>query len=227
MAVVNFGSLHTSLFYGNIYFLIFSLFLSSVFYVYTLKVDTQYFSKGFNVVKNLVLSVFFISFMLYTFCVYIFFSFNNTITMNILLGTPQTAAYLGAAILDDSSIVIVYLCYLVGFISLFTLGDRFWKNMDGLPLLFLYFPLVVNLLCVSGSLFEMFIYYELLLLPSVYFVHKGSYTRKSQQANVYFLVWTQLGSLISLFGVMYIMGTFGTTTFTTLYSVNFTGREKY
>lgn len=113
--------------------------------------------------------------------------------------------------LDIASYIILYICYLVGFLSFFSLGDRFWKQNCHFLFLLLYFPLVVHMLVSSNSMMETFLYYELLLLPSVVLVNATAYTRRSLQSNVYFFIWTQLGSIISLFGVLYIQTVLGST----------------
>lgn len=122
-------------------------------------------------------------------------------------------------------VLVIYLCYLVGIVSLVVLGDRFWTNTKGLPLSFLYFPLVVSLLCSVKSLFALFLSYELLLLPSLYVVYRSCYTRRAQQANIYFFVWTQLGSLLVLCPVLYLVFVYGSTTITTLAKIQFTANE--
>lgn len=135
--------------------------------------------------------------------------------------------YLNAYVLDTSSLIIIYLCYLIGFISFITLGDRFWNTNYKLSILFIFFLIVINLLCNSTNLFELFIYYELLLLPSVFFVYKSGYTKKSKQSNVYFLLWTQLGSIIVMFGVIYVANICGNTDFLFIKNYKFNKTESY
>jgi NADH-quinone oxidoreductase subunit M len=67
----------------------------------------------------------------------------------------------------------------------------------------------------------------LLLLPSIFFIYKVGYTKKSYQANIYFFIWTQLGSLLVLVGVSYIYIKTGTTNFINLKNFNFLESEKY
>ena len=130
-------------------------------------------------------------------------------------------------LLNTSSLILTFLCYLIGFISLLTLNDRFWNKNYFLPVLFLYFLVIVNYLCQASSIFELFIYYELLLLPSIYFVYKSGYTKKSYFANVYFFVWTQTGSLIVLLAIVYISVKCGTTEFLYVKNFKFTKDEVY
>jgi NADH:ubiquinone oxidoreductase subunit 4 (subunit M) len=123
--------------------------------------------------------------------------------------------------------IVIYLCYFVGAVSLAVLGDRFWSNSKGLPLAFLYFPLVISLLCRSSSFFTLFVSYELLLVPSLFVVYKSCYTRRAQQANIYFFVWTQLGSLVAVCPVLYLLFVYKNTSFLALSAITFTKRESW
>ncbi len=121
---------------------------------------------------------------------------------------------------------MILLCYIIGFISCTTLGDRLWIHNINASVYLIYFPGIILLFCQAHSLLELFLYYELLMLPSVYLVYKLGYTKKSYQANVYFFIWTQLGSLIVFAGVCYINLVHGVTTFDFLRNCVFTEFEK-
>lgn len=90
--------------------------------------------------------------------------------------------------LNSIDIVLILLCYIIGFFSFLVLGDRVWLNNSNSIILLLYFPLIILLLTQAKSLLEIFLYYELLMLPSVYLVNKLSYSNKSHTANLYFFV---------------------------------------
>ena len=211
----------------NIYFLV----ISSVFLLcFMVGYKTNKISLGsFNtlIFKNVTLIIFSLSFIIFLFYFYCLFQFKNMLLVFNLVHNDYSFNYLTPLILDTPSIIIIYLCYLIGFISIITLGDRFWAYNYTLSILFIYFIIIINLLCQSQSLFELFIYYELLLLPSVLFVYKTGYTKKSHQANIYFFIWTQLGSLLVLFGILYISYICGATSFISLKGFKFTSTELY
>lgn len=177
--------------------------------------------------KNAVLCIFSMSFMMFLFYLFAVIHFKNMLFIQNFVYCNYSMNYLNCNVMDTPSIIIIYLCYLIGFISILTLGDRFWGANYQLSLLFLYFVIIINLLCQALSLFELFLYYELLLLPSIFFVYKSGYTRKSHQASIYFFIWTQLGSLIVLAGILYISSKCGTTEYYFIKNFKFTDLELY
>jgi formate hydrogenlyase subunit 3/multisubunit Na+/H+ antiporter MnhD subunit len=64
-----------------------------------------------------------------------------------------------------------------------------------------------------------------MLIPSFLFVYFVSPYRRGVQASLYFLIWTQIGSLLVLSAVSYIFYTVGNTTFISIRDFNFTGDE--
>jgi formate hydrogenlyase subunit 3/multisubunit Na+/H+ antiporter MnhD subunit len=67
--------------------------------------------------------------------------------------------------------------------------------------------------------------YELLLLPSFLIVYFVSPSRRSIQASLYFIIWTQLGSVLVLIAISYILAISGLYNFTELKYFNFTNNE--
>jgi len=132
-----------------------------------------------------------------------------------------------ASLVNVVGVIVIYLCYFVGAICTKVLGDRFWSNTKGLPLALLYFPLVVSLLCTSSSFFTLFVSYELLLVPSLFVVYKSCYTRRAQQANIYFFIWTQVGSLVAFCPVLYLVFIYKNAGFTFLSELQFTDLESW
>ena len=211
----------------NIYFTTFMFFFFIIIFLIGNKFSLWVASNRIIMFKNAILCVFTLSFILFLFYFFIIVHFKNMILIQNYVYCNYTFNYLNKFVLDTSDIIIIYLCYLIGFVSIITLGDRFWGANYHLSLLFLYFTIIINLLCQSVSLFELFIFYELLLLPSILFVYKSGYTKKSHQANIYFFIWTQLGSLFVLFGILYISAACGTTDFLFIKNFHFTKTESY
>lgn len=108
---------------------------------------------------------------------------------------------------DILSLVVLFICYAVGFITLLTFSDQMWvKNLE-IPVIVLYFQTICYILVSADNLIVMFLSYELILLPAIYIVYKASYSEKSIQALIYFFIWTQVGSLFILIGISYIFFT--------------------
>ena len=66
-----------------------------------------------------------------------------------------------------------------------------------------------------------FLFYELLLLPSFLLVYFVSPSRRAIQASLYFVIWTQVGSLFVLIAVMFIIVKSGSYEFFLIKSYNF------
>ena len=73
------------------------------------------------------------------------------------------------------------------------------------------FVLIVFLFVSTNNVLLMFLLYELLLVPSFLLVFYISPSRKSTQASLYFVIWTQIGSFLVLCVVLYIIMSSGCT----------------
>jgi NADH:ubiquinone oxidoreductase subunit 4 (subunit M) len=78
---------------------------------------------------------------------------------------------------------------------------------------------------IVNDVLLLFLFYEAMLIPSFLFVYFVSPYRRGVQASLYFLIWTQIGSLLVLSAVSYIFYTVGNTTFISIRDFNFTGDE--
>jgi len=78
---------------------------------------------------------------------------------------------------------------------------------------------------VVNDVLLLFLFYEAMLIPSFLFVYFVSPYRRGVQASLYFLIWTQIGSLLVLSTVSYMFYTVGNTSFISLRDFNFTGDE--
>lgn len=129
--------------------------------------------------------------------------------------------------LDGFGLVLLNLALFVGFISLISLDTRFyWKNVK---FIFLCNLLVICIFFFSivNDILSFFIFYETLLIPSFFLVYFVSPYRKTVQASLYFLIWTQFGSFLVLCGVVYIVYTSGLFYFHQIRNYNFTIWEIY
>lgn len=92
----------------------------------------------------------------------------------------------------------------VGLVILFISDVRtFFYKFNSL-LFFIFFLVLIYFFITETNYLMVFIYYELFLLPSFYLVYWLSPNRRSIVASIYFLTWTQTGSLCLLIVIVYL-----------------------
>jgi len=84
---------------------------------------------------------------------------------------------------------------------------------------------IIHIFVVVNDLILIFLFYEAMLVPSFLFVYFISPYRRGIQASLYFLIWTQIGSLLVLCAISYMVYTVGGSTFSSLREFNFTADE--
>jgi len=136
--------------------------------------------------------------------------------------------YLGLELaIDFFGIVLLFLAYFVGILSLLALDNRFfWKNTKYLFTINV-FIIVVFLYVSATNLMLFFLFYEFLLVPSFLIVYFISPSRRAIQASLYFLIWTQIGSFLVLIVVAYLVSIVGSTHFTSIKVYNFSYYESF
>ena len=123
--------------------------------------------------------------------------------------------------------ILVFLAYIIGFMSLLTLDSRlYWRNVK-YYFSFSIFLFIVYLFVSSSNLIFFFLLYELLLVPSFLFVYFISPSRRSIQASIYFIIWTQIGSFLVLCVITYIVSTFSCFEFSSLRFIKLTSFESF
>lgn len=126
---------------------------------------------------------------------------------------------------DFFGFVLLFLAYSVGFLSLLALDTRiYWKNIKYYVSFNVFILIVIFYVSVS-NLIIFFLLYECLLLPSFLFVYFISPSRRSIQASIYFVVWTQLGSFLVLCCISYILAIYGSYDFYSLKNLIFSNFE--
>lgn len=147
------------------------------------------------IIKYLSLVTLLISFIL--FCIvylYFFYNFNLDIKTKLSFNLINTFFIVDNfffneyIILDFFSLTLVFLSYTIGFLTLITTDSKITKNYS-LSFLYLnFFILITHGFAFSPNLVNMFIFYELLLLPSFFFIYNVGYTQRSTQACIYFIL---------------------------------------
>lgn len=140
---------------------------------------------------------------------------------------PLTSLFSLKFSIEFFGFIFIILAYIVGFISFLVLDTRlFWKNIRFMFICnFLIF--VIFMFVIVNDVLILFLFYEAMLIPSFLFVYFVSPYRRGVQASLYFLIWTQIGSLLVLSCVSYIFYTVGNTSFTSLRDFSFTGDEAW
>ena len=127
--------------------------------------------------------------------------------------------------LDIYGFVLLLLAYVVGFFALLSVDTRLSSLGLRFFIYFNLFILFVFLYVTTSDIVLFFLFYELLLLPSFFFVYFVSYSKKAVQASIYFVIWTQLGSLLVLVGSFYLVYLVGSTSFFVARVFPFTSSE--
>jgi len=129
--------------------------------------------------------------------------------------------------LDLFGMILLFLAYSVGFLSILALDNKlYWKNFK-YYLSFNIFVLVVIFYVSVSNLIFFFLMYECLLLPSFLFVYFVSPSRRSIQASIYFVVWTQLGSFLVLCCLSYLISFYSIYNFYDLKFVKLSSFEQF
>lgn len=129
--------------------------------------------------------------------------------------------------LDIYSYILIFLAFFVGFFSLLSSDNRIKNVNTGFFFYFHYFLIIVYLFVSVEDIISIFIFYELLLIPSFFFVYFISYTRKAIQASLYFVIWTQVGSILVFLSILYIISLTGTSSFSSIRLFLFKEHEAY
>lgn len=217
------------------------MFLSTLIYYFSKIVNFQILIKNFSsiyliriiLIVSLLISFFINCFVFWIFikCYYssiIFFLNSSSILNNLDLffyRIPLSSFFGLKFSIEFFGFIFILLAYLVGFISFLALDTRlFWKNNRFIFICnFLVF--VIFMFVIVNDVLLLFLFYEAMLIPSFLFVYFVSPYRRGVQASLYFLIWTQIGSLLVLSAVSYIFYTVGNTSFLSLRDFNFTGDE--
>ena len=105
------------------------------------------------------------------------------------------------ALIGDTEIfgmILLFLANYIGVISKTTLDTRLRLDNLSFTILILYFNLIIIYFISAVNFIEFFLLYEFLLIPSFLIVYITGYSRRAINSSIYFLVWTQLGSLMVL-----------------------------
>lgn len=129
---------------------------------------------------------------------------------------------LNCSILGDA---LVLLCITTLMISWVFLSERFiYLNSYNNIYFFIFIVFTINMV-YSDNLFIMFIFFEFIFLPSLFFVYILGYSKKVEKTIKYLLIWTLTGSFIVLCGLVYLNNITGNLNIQYLFTLKFTQLE--
>ena len=99
---------------------------------------------------------------------------------------------------------LICLALFITSISWIYLGERFLLNNIFFVMYFLVFIVCTIGMVSTSNLVSMIVFFELIFLPSLFFVYKFGYSDKVEKTILYLLIWTMTGSLIVLAGTAYL-----------------------
>ena len=135
---------------------------------------------------------------------------DNFILLKFLyfISVGQYFTYLGWSLL--------FLCFLTSSLTLLYLGDRN-LFLKGNSLFYFTFFLICTIIMISSSnLLIIFLSFELIFFPSLYFVYSLGYVKKVDKTIYFLLGWTLVGSFLVLCSFGYIYSHYKTLDFNLL-----------
>jgi hypothetical protein len=179
----------------NLIFIFLSSFLSLVLIYFNKTYFFQNFlrfksSEKFLKIFTLTsLSISFFFFFIYSYLYFFYISYlNDVLLCSNYFYAPSYNIYFFNISVDIFGLVILFLAYFIGFISLLALDTRlYFKNIKYISFIHI-FILIVFFFVFSNNILILFIFYELLLLPSFLIVYQISPSRRSIQASLYFII---------------------------------------
>lgn len=168
-----------------------------------------------NLLKVICLTSFFLSMslaFLYSY-VYLFWlvKVNSKFINHTFLFIPMHSFFGFTFFIDFFGIIILFISYFVGLLSFLALDNKFFNKNIRYIFFLNIFVLIVFLFVATNNVLIIFLLYELLLVPSFLLVFYISPSRKSTQASLYFVIWTQIGSFLVLCVIFYIIMSSGCT----------------
>jgi len=109
--------------------------------------------------------------------------------------------------------IIVLLSVIIGLICLDILGPKNYFNNINNNSIFYLFNIFVIIMASTNNLLIMFICFEFIFLPTVFFAYKFGYSKKIDKAALTLFTWTLFGSFLVLCGLLYLYYRYNTLNF--------------
>ena len=102
---------------------------------------------------------------------------------------------------------IILLCIIITILSWILLSERYLNNSSVNVFYFTVFTVLTVNMVYTKNILIMFIFFEFIFLPSLFFVYTLGYSKKVEKTIKYLLIWTFLGSFIVLSAIVYVFST--------------------
>ena len=120
---------------------------------------------------------------------------------------------------------LILLCITTLIISWLFLSERYIKsNPIYTSYFFIFIVFTINMVYTKNVL-TMFLFFEFIFLPSLFFVYVLGYSKKVERTVKYLLLWTLTGSFICLVAIIYLFSISGSLHIFFLMEYNFTSME--
>lgn len=191
------------------------------------------FNSLFNLIKYaniLCLSIIFVL----IFCKFIIYLWNykrlnlfislfpsTNMSLNYLFGNLSLT--LNNSILSD---VVVLLAFSSGLVCLYLLGEKNLSKYLSNISIFAIFLVAIITMVYTANLLVMFLGFELLFLPTLYFVYSHGYMQRADKTLKILLYWTLFGAFLIFTSMGYLYIKYKTLNYFTLSQLNFSYYEQ-
>lgn len=180
------------------YFVMFFFFIH--FCLFLVVFSTHLWKKLLNKL-NIIFRYFFtvvvIIFILYFFKLYLIFKYGA-------VGVPGYGLNFHHVNFFFFSDTLICLALFITTISWIYLGERYLLNNLFFVMYFLVFIVCTIGMVSTSNILSVILFFELIFLPSLFFVYKFGYSDKVEKTILYLLLWTMTGSLAVLGGTAYL-----------------------
>lgn len=120
---------------------------------------------------------------------------------------------------------ILVLAYTSGLICLKLLGERNLSKYLPNSSIFAIFILLTILMVYTSNILIMFIAFEFIFVPTIYFAYSLGYMKKTDKSIFFLFIWTLSGAFLVLCGLSYVYIQYKTLVYKDLLLIKFTESE--
>lgn len=184
---------------------------------------------NFNIFKNVML-YFFLSLLLLHLLKFLLslaiIRANSYHSVNLLYAFEDKYSFIFSSYNIGLADSIVLLALITGIVCIFLLGDKH-LNFSLVNIIFFCFFLLVTITMVyTMNLLVLFLSFEALFIPTIYFVYKLGYVKKTDKTIKYLLQWTLSGAFLIFIVICYIFSVYKTLNINVLMLYQFSMLEK-
>lgn len=220
---------HLTMFFSLSLFFIFILTIILV----KLNLDTKKFTilfssiKVFNlVILSLMLCLVFLKFFIELYTYKDFSAFLNDKYLrpfSVNFYFFSTVMYLNGSILSDT---IILLAFSSGIVCLYLLGEKNLNKYLSNLSIFSIFIVAITFMVYTTNLLVMFLGFEMLFVPTIYFVYSHGYVQRTDKTIKILLYWTLCGAFLVFTALGYLFFKYKTLSYYSLASLNFSKLER-